>query len=115
VWVTESGSAGTPSHLPWVRDVFPEIREQIGDVLRIFYYDLFDPERGVYRVLDIVPEGGGYRAVVESAALHDYWSARVAEAAAGRPVLPFDALVPDVRVYFPTPADVAAIDAVLRP
>jgi hypothetical protein len=115
VWVTESGSAGTASHLPWVRDVFPEIREQIGDVLRIFYYDLFDTERGVYRVLDIVPEGGGYRAVVESTALHDYWSARVAEAAAGRPVLPFEALVPDVRAYFPTPEDVAAIDAVLRP
>ncbi len=113
VWVTESGSAGTASHLSWVRDVFPEIREQIGDVLRIFYYDLFDPERGVYRILDIVQESGGYRAVVESTALHEYWSARVTEAAAGRPVLAFDALVPDVRVYFPTPEDVAALDAVL--
>ena len=113
VWVTESGSAGTATHLPWVRDVFPEIRAQIGDVLRIFYFDLFDPDRGVYRVLDIVPDGAGYRAVVESKELHDYWSARVSEAAAGRPVLPFETLVPDVRAYFPTASDVAALDELL--
>jgi hypothetical protein len=115
VWVTEAGSAGTSSHLAWVRDVFPSIREQIGDVSRIFYYDLFDPERGVYRVLDIVQDGGGTRAVVESTALHDYWSTRVAEAAAGQPVLAFEALVPDVRAYFPTAGDVAALDAAFRP
>jgi len=113
VWVTESGSAGTATHLPWVRDVFPEIRAQIGDVLRIFYFDLFDHDRGVYRVLDIVPDGDGYRAVVESKELHDYWSARVSEAAAGRPVLPFETLVPDVRAYFPTASDVAALDELL--
>ena len=114
VWVTESGSAGTAGHLAWVRDVFPEIRAQIGDVLRVFYFDLFDLQRGVYRVIDVAREGDGYRAVVESTALHEYWSARVDEAAAGRPVVAFDALVPDVRAYFPTPADVAAFDSAPR-
>jgi hypothetical protein len=110
VWVTESGSAGTASHLAWVRDVFPEIRERIGDVLRIFYFDLFDPERGAYRVIDVARAGEGYSAVVESTALHEYWSGRVSEAAAGRPVVAFDALVPDIGAYFPTAADVAAFD-----
>jgi sugar phosphate isomerase/epimerase len=114
VWITESGSAGTASHLAWVQDVFPEIRDRIGDVLRIFYFDLFDPDRGVFRVLDIVPEGDGYRAVVESAALHGYWSARVSEAAAGHPIIAFATLVPDIRVYFPTPADVLAFDGAPR-
>jgi hypothetical protein len=114
VWVTESGSAGTSGHLAWVRDVFPEIRAQIGDVLRIFYFDLFDPQRGVYRVIDVAREGDAYRAVVESTALHEYWSARVAEAAAGRPVVAFDTLVPDVRLYFPTAEDVAAFDGAPR-
>jgi len=111
VWITESGAAGTPLHLPWVRDVFPEIRAQLPDVLRIFYYDLFDADQGVYRILDIQPAGGGYRAVVESTELHDYWSDRVRQAAAGRPIVPFSTLVPDVRAYFPTPADAAAFDA----
>jgi hypothetical protein len=114
VWVTESGSAGTASHLGWVKDVFPEIRDQIGDVLRIFYFDLFDPERGVYRVIDILREGDAYVAVVESGALHAYWSARVSEAAGGRPVIPFDALIPDIRVYFPTAPDVEAFDGAPR-
>jgi hypothetical protein len=30
VWVTESGTAGTAQHLPWVRDTFPEIRRDAG-------------------------------------------------------------------------------------
>jgi len=37
----------------------------------------------------------------------------VSEAAAGRPVLPFETLVPDVRAYFPTASDVAALDELL--
>jgi hypothetical protein len=110
VWVTESGARGTANHLPWVRDVFPQIRSQIGDVLRIFYFDLFDAERGGYRVLDFERDGGGYRAIVEDGALHDYWTAQVVAGAGGRPLLPFSSLVPDVRAYFPTPADVAAFD-----
>lgn len=115
VWVTESGSSGTASHLPWVRDTFPEIRARIGDVTRIFYYDLFDPEHGVYRILDIQAEGDGYRAAVESTGLHGFLADKVAAAAAGRPLLGFEALVPDIRAYFPTEADVRAYDEVREP
>jgi hypothetical protein len=111
VWVTESGASGTARHLAWVREVFPEILVRVPDATRIFYFDLFDLDRGGYRVLDIRPEPTGYRAVVESGALHDYWSARVLESAGGRPLVPFATLVPDVRAYFPTPADVQALES----
>ena len=110
VWVTESGAAGTALHLPWVRDTFPEILTRIGDATRIFYYDLFDPDRGVYRLLDIRAEAGAYRAVVESTDLHGFFAANVAAEAAGRPLLGFETLVPDIRAYFPTEADVRAYD-----
>ena len=109
VWVTESGASGTARHLAWVREVFPEILAHVSDATRIFYFDLFDLDRGGYRVLDIQPEPTGYRAVVESAALHDYWSARVLESAGGRPLVPFATLVPDVRAYYPTAADAEAL------
>jgi hypothetical protein len=112
VWVTESGTAGTAQHLPWVRDTFPEILDQIGDATRIFYYDLYDPEPGVYRILDIRREGEAYVAVAESAALYDFFADNVAVAAAGQPLLAFETLVPDIRLYFPTEADVAAYDEV---
>ena len=114
VWITESGARGTANHLPWVRDVFPQIRQQIGDVLRIFFFDLFDTERGGYRVLDFERQGDGYRAVVEDVALHDYWTAQVAAAGGGRSLVPFATLVPDIRTYFPTAADVAAFDGAPR-
>jgi hypothetical protein len=113
VWVTESGTRGTAGHLAWVREVIPEIVARIADALRVFYFDLFDLDRGGYRVIDIAAEGEGYSAIVESGALHEYWSARVAEAASGRPLLPFATLVPDVRAYFPTAADLEALDGVL--
>ena len=112
VWITESGAAGTALHLPWVRDTFPEIFAQIGDASRIFYYDLFDGDPGVYRLLDIRAEGEGYRAVVESTDLYAFFADNVAAEAAGRPLLSFDTLVPDIRAYFPTEADIRAYDEV---
>ncbi len=111
VWVTESGAVGVAQHLPWVRDVFPQILAAIPDALRVFYFDLFDPNAGVYRVLDVRPAGAGFQAVVESTALHDYWTGRVQAAASGRPLLGFHELVPDIRAYFPTLADTQAYDA----
>ncbi len=112
VWVTESGVASTAEHLAWVRDVFPEIRAGIPDVLRIFYYDLFEPTRGGYRVIDLVRSAdGAVTAIVESTALHDFWEASVLQAAAGHPLVGFNELVPDVRAYFPTLADTQAYDA----
>jgi hypothetical protein len=110
VWITESGARGTAQHLPWVRDVFPEIRAHMPDVTRIFYYDLYDLAPGGYRVLDVQRAGDGFRAVVESTALHAYWSDNVLSAAAGRPLLGFNTLIPDIRAYFPTAADVEAFD-----
>jgi hypothetical protein len=110
VWVTESGTRGTAGHLPWVQDVFPEIRAHMPDVTRLFYYDLFDGETGAFQILAIEPDGDGFRAVVESSALHGYWMDRVRAAAAGEPLVDFTTLVPDVRLYFPTPADVEAFD-----
>jgi hypothetical protein len=114
VWVTESGASGTAAHLPWVRDVFPEIRARVADVTRIFYYDLYDPERGVFRLIDVVADGPGYRAVVESGALYAHLQEAVARVAAGRPLLRFRTLVPDIRAHFPTAADVEAYEAVER-
>ncbi len=110
VWVTESGAAGTGLHLGWVRDTFVEIFDRIPDVSRIFYYDLFDGERGVYRLLDIEPDGPKFRAVVESTALYSFLADRVLAKAAGQPLLGFDALIPDIRAYFPTAEDVKAYD-----
>jgi hypothetical protein len=113
VWITESGSKGTSSHLPWVRDTFPEIRARIEDVTRIFYYDLFDAERGVYRILDLQRAGTGYKAVVESTELYAFFQGVVARAAAGRPLLRFKDLVPDIRAYFPTAEDISILDEVI--
>jgi len=110
VWVTESGAAGTGLHLGWVRDTFAEIFDRIPDVSRIFYYDLFDGERGVYRLLDIEPDGPKFRAVVESTALYAFLADRVRAKAAGQPLLRFDSLIPDIRAYFPTAEDAKAHD-----
>jgi hypothetical protein len=112
VWVTESGVAGTALRLPWVRDTFPQILEQIGDASRIFYYDLYDPDPRVYRLFDIRDEGGTYVPVAESGALYQFFDDELNAAAAGRPLLGFDTLVPDIRLYFPTPADIAAYEQV---
>jgi hypothetical protein len=114
VWVTESGAAGTGLHLGWVRDTFPEIFDQIPDVSRIFYFDLFDGERGVYRLLDIQPDGPGFRAVVESTDLHAFLADKVRARAGGQPLLGFDALIPDIRAYFPTAADLLAYEEASR-
>ena len=119
VWVTESGAAGTGLHLGWVRDTFPEIFNEIPDVTRIFYFDLFDGERGVYRLLDIQPDGptapmgsggAGFRAVVESTDLHGFLVEKVLAKAAGQALIPFDTLIPDIRAYFPSAADLLAFD-----
>lgn len=110
VWVTESGVEGTENHLGWVRDVFPEIRRVIGGVERVFYYELFDFEPRRFRLLDIVPDPElGFRPVVESTALFDDLSRRVTKAMGGAPHAGYRDLVPDIRAYFPTPADLEVI------
>jgi hypothetical protein len=106
VWVTESGAEGTASHLPWVRDVHPEIRDRIGGVERIFFYVLFDRDPGRYRLLDVVRSAsGGHQARAESQPLVDYLAARVAEATRGQPTASYETLIPDITAHFPTPFD----------
>jgi hypothetical protein len=113
LWITETGFDGTAGHLAWVRDVYPEMHAHFDDLTRIFYYDLFDNDPGRFRLIDIQQTGDGYRSVVESTALYDYFSQRVQDAAAGRPLIPFEQLIPDIQAYFPTPADLAAIADIL--
>lgn len=109
VWITESGAHGTANHLPWVRDVFPDIKAGIPDVSRIFFYDLYDPEPGGYRILDFRQTGDRYERVIESREIHDHFDARARNSANG-PIVPFSSLIPDIRAYLPTPADVALYD-----
>jgi hypothetical protein len=112
VWVTESGVADPSLHLGWVRDVFPRIRAQIDDVSRIFLWILYETDPRRFRLVDIQPDGPGFRVLPESAELLAFFAENVARAAAGAPVQPFDSLVPDIGAYFPTAADVALYDQV---
>jgi hypothetical protein len=108
VWVTESGVVGTGNHLAWHHDVLPEIKEQIGNVERVYYYDLYDADPRRFRLLDIEPAPrGGVRVLAESADLVAHLRARV-ERTDG-PVVDYVTLVPDIRAYLPTPSDLAVI------
>jgi hypothetical protein len=112
VWVTESGVAGTERHLAWVRDTFETIRTGIEDVSRIFLFALYEQAPRRFRLIDIQPDGAGYRVLRESADLLGFFEQNVARTAGGSPLVPFATLVPDVRAYFPTPADIALYDEV---
>ena len=115
VWVTESGAAGTDRHLSWVRDTDEEIRRRSSPTSRASSTSTSTtPTREKYRLIDIQLQGATYRAVAESADLYAYFAGNVAQAAAGKPLLPFEKLIPDIRTYFPTPEDVQAYDAVAR-
>lgn len=111
VWVTESGVVGTANHLAWQRDVLPEIKEGIGNVERVYYFDLYDPDPGRFRTIDIQAlPSGGVRVLAESSDLVAHLQARVAAAADG-PTEAYAALVPDVRAHLATDADLAVIAA----
>jgi hypothetical protein len=108
--VTESGVVGTAQHLVWVRDVFPQIRQQIGGVAQVFYFELFDLQPDGFRVLDISGDQvAGFHASVESAALHAYWSQRVRDAAGAGARASYRELIPDITRYFPTAEDLRLI------
>jgi hypothetical protein len=112
VWITESGAEPTVSHRGWVRDVFPEIKTRLVDATRIFFYDLYDNDRGRHRLIDIRADETGYHAVFESAELIAHYLENVAAQAAGRPMHAFETLIPDITAYFPTAEDIAAYDGV---
>jgi hypothetical protein len=113
LWITETGVADTSQHLAWVRDVYPQMEAHFQDLTRIFYYDLYDKQAGGYRLINFGQTAEGYERVVESTALYDYFTQRVTAAAAGRPLLSFDELIPDIRAYFPTAADTEAVADIL--
>lgn len=112
VWVTESGTHPTSGHLSWVRDFHPAVKARLEDATRIFYYDLYDGDSDRHRLISIERDGAAYRAVIESGELCAYYRQRVIDRAAGRPLIPFEQLIPDITAYFPTPEDIAAYDEV---
>jgi hypothetical protein len=115
IWITETGTAGVTSHLPWVREVYPEIRRRLEDVTEIFFYDLYDRDPNRHRIINIQQTSTGYDAVLESADLCTYFVQKARERAAGRPLIPFETLIPDIHAYFPTADDLAMIDEILGP
>lgn len=114
VWITETGAQGVGAHLPWVRDRYAEIHAQLQDVTRLFYFDLYDNDSNLFRLIDIKKTPTGYERIVESTDLVAYFTQRVADDVAGRAVLPFDTLIPDIRLYFPTEEDIAAYVALFE-
>jgi hypothetical protein len=113
-WVTESGIPDPTRHLPWVREVFPEIRTALPEISRVFYYDLYDPDPRRFRVVDIVARGASFDAIVESPELIAHWRGRIAAAAPGASLIAFRDIVPDMAPYLPTAADVRIYDETLR-
>ena len=112
VWVTESGVAGSENHLGWYTDVFDEIRSLIPTVEHIYYFDLFDNNPMLHRLITIGErEGGGFFAEPESVMLHEHLSARVESALMGSPTVPYRDLIPDITRYFPTEEDLELIAA----
>lgn len=109
VWVTETGAEGVAHHLPWVREAYPEIRRAVGPE-EVFWFQLFDFDKDRYRLVDIVPDGPGYRSVVESAPLVEHLRAAVLSALGPRDPIAFDALVPDLRPYLATTEDLGIIE-----
>ena len=108
IWVTESGVRGPGAHLAWVTERFPEISERLGDVQHIYYFDLFDPEPGAFRLIDVYEnEPGSFATRVESTNLVNHFSRRVAAAAGGARHATYRELIPDIREYFPTAEDLA--------
>lgn len=110
VWVTETGVSGTSRHLEWLTNGYERIRALVPAVERLFWFDLFDFEPGAFRLFDLRHTvDGKLEAVVESAEAVALLEARLtdsdrdADADAERP--PYEELVPDITLYFPTAED----------
>ena len=73
VWITESSAAGPERHLDWVTAVYDEIYETLGNVERIFYYDLFDFIPRQFRLFSLAAdETGGIGLLPESTRVIDH-------------------------------------------
>jgi len=112
VWITESSVVGPGRHFDWATRVYDEVHQMLGNVERIFYYDLFDLIPGQFRLFDLtVSETEGFRFQPESIELLDHLARRVDVATEGRGHAPYDALIPDITAYFPTAEDHRIIDS----
>ena len=112
VWITESGAAGPEQHLDWVTTVYEEIYATLGNVERIFYYDLFDFTPRQSRLFSLTTdETGGVGLVPESTGLIDHLARRVEDATQGRGHTSYETLIPDITAYFPTAEDHLIIES----
>ncbi len=110
IWITETGVVGPDNHLGWVREVYPELRDRLPTVERIFFFELFDLAPRAFRVLDIAErEDGTITAEVESTAFYDELRANVERAAGDGPRARYEDLIPDITAYLPTPEDAALV------
>ena len=112
VWITESSATGPERHLDWVTRVYDEIHVTLGNVERIFYYDLFDflPEQ--FRLFSLSDdETTGVDLLPESTRLLDHFSSRVEHATDGIGRTPYETLIPDITAYFPTAEDQLIIES----
>ena len=111
VWVTESGTEGTPRHLDWYASTFDTIRRSMPGVERIYWFLLFDLQPNRFRLFDIVRDPlREFIPVRESVAAIERLEARVREASAGVPRASYEELVPDITLYFPTQEDIRLIE-----
>lgn len=112
VAVTETAARRTAGHLPWVQEIYPELRETLPTLGEIYWFHLFDFEPGALRILDIrEDEHGVVTASEESTELASWWRARTLAAAGDRPRATFGELVPDLDRYLPTGEDFAIAEA----
>jgi hypothetical protein len=110
VWITESGVGGTDRHLAWMTETFDRLRRDVARLERIFWFDLFDFEPGIFRLVDLREElDGSFSPVPESLDAVAFLRRNVEEALAGAPPLPYRELVPDISLYLPTDEDMRVI------
>jgi hypothetical protein len=112
VWVTESGARGAANHREWMTASFDRIRREVPATERIFWFDLFDLGTEGFRLIDLAPTlEGSFEVVAESAAALDWLRSRVGEALGSVPAIPYEELVPDITLSFPTDEDFRMLGA----
>ena len=111
VWVTESGVEGVSRHLDWYTSTFDEIRRAIPQAERLYWFDLFDRTPNSFRLVDIVPDPElEFVAVPESTELLSFLDGNVRAASGGAELIPYEELIPDITLYFPTEEDIRIIE-----
>lgn len=109
--VTETGVPDTTRHVQWHQEVVAELQARVAGIEEVHWFDLFDFEPGVFRILDIHGTEGAVSSSVESHELYRLLAGRV-DAATGRSRhATFDELIPDMSPYMPTGEDFARVEA----